>query len=279
VDISDPADPIEIGCYDDIPGGYDTLGYAEGVAVLGNYAYLADGDSGLVILDISDPTHPVQTGYCDTPGEACNIAVTDDYAFVADWPEGLQIIDVTDPSHPTIAGHHDLPGRAYGVAVAGQLAYVADWDAGLQIVNVSNPSEPTIAGYYNTPGHAYGVAVAGKYAYVADQDHFEIFDCSAALGVGSSDFIPHPSSLILYPAYPNPFNLQTAISFQLSAFSPIRLAAYDIWGRETAVIAEGNYQAGSHRIIWNAPSAPAGEYFIRMTAGGLVQTQPVTLLK
>jgi hypothetical protein len=31
-------------------GGYDTSGYAQGVAVSGNYAYVADSDGGLVIL-------------------------------------------------------------------------------------------------------------------------------------------------------------------------------------------------------------------------------------
>ncbi len=43
VDVSDPAQPREVGFY-------DTPGYAEGVAVSGSYIYVADRDGGLVIL-------------------------------------------------------------------------------------------------------------------------------------------------------------------------------------------------------------------------------------
>ncbi|MBI4726783.1 hypothetical protein HY768_06115 [candidate division TA06 bacterium] len=44
-------------------GYYDTPGYARGVAVSGSYAYVADGDSGLRIIDISDPSSPTEIGY------------------------------------------------------------------------------------------------------------------------------------------------------------------------------------------------------------------------
>ncbi|MBC7115944.1 MAG: hypothetical protein H5T93_02760 [Pseudothermotoga sp.] len=36
----------------------DTDGYAWDVQVSGNYAYIADGGNGLVIVDITDPTNP-----------------------------------------------------------------------------------------------------------------------------------------------------------------------------------------------------------------------------
>ena len=39
-------------------GGYDTSGYALGVAVAGNYAYVADGDAGLQVIDVSNPANP-----------------------------------------------------------------------------------------------------------------------------------------------------------------------------------------------------------------------------
>jgi len=51
VDVSDPADPVELGAW-------DSPGYAEGVAVSGSYAYVADGPYGLRVVDLSDPAHP-----------------------------------------------------------------------------------------------------------------------------------------------------------------------------------------------------------------------------
>jgi len=49
-------------------GYYDTPGSAQGVAVSGAYAYVADYDGGLRIISVSDPAHPAEVGYYDTPG-------------------------------------------------------------------------------------------------------------------------------------------------------------------------------------------------------------------
>ena len=147
-------------------GFYNTPGSAWGVAVAGGYAYVADGGSGLRVVDVSTPSNPTEVGFYDTPGGAEGVAVAAGYAYVADG-YGLRVVDVSDPTNPTEVGFYDTPGSAHGVAVAGGYAYVTDWQ-GLRVVDVSTPSDPTEVGFYDTPGWAEGVAVAGGYAYVAD---------------------------------------------------------------------------------------------------------------
>ncbi len=78
---------------------------------------------------------------------------------------------------------------------------------------------------------------------------------------------------------PNPFNASTALSFKLQAASNIKLAVYDIAGREVAVLAQGFYPAGAHRMVWDAYNASSGIYFVKLTAGKSVQTQKLLLLK
>ena len=51
-------------------GGYDTSGYAWGVAVSGNYAYVADDAAGLQVIDVSNPANCVRVGGYDTSGTA-----------------------------------------------------------------------------------------------------------------------------------------------------------------------------------------------------------------
>jgi len=102
------------------------------VAVVGGYAYVADG-RGLRVVDISDPTNPAEVGFYDTPGYAYDVAVAGGYAYVADG-RGLRVVDVSDPSNPTEVGFYDTPGSAADVAVAGGYAYVADWNGGLLIL-------------------------------------------------------------------------------------------------------------------------------------------------
>ena len=151
-------------------GTYDTPSYAEGVQVVGNYAYVADDYSGLQIINISNPAAPTLTGSYDTTGYAYGVQVVGNYAYVADAYSGLQIINISNPAAPTLAGSYDTTGYAYWVQVVGKYAYVADFYSGLQIINISNPAAPTLTGSYDTPSYAFEVQVVGNYAYVADWD-------------------------------------------------------------------------------------------------------------
>jgi hypothetical protein len=165
------AENVELVGHIDIPGS------ASGVAVEGNYAYIAesrvwDGSQyvggGLRIIDVSNPAIPTEVGIYDAIGWAHGIAVTGTYAYVVDGT-GLHIVNVTNPAAPNQVGFYDTPGSANDVVTRGDYAYIADWTSGLRIINVSNPVAPIEVGFYDTPAGADDVAVVGDYAYVADQ--------------------------------------------------------------------------------------------------------------
>ena len=149
-------------------GSYDTTDYARDVTVVGNYAYVADSNSGLVVVDVSDPLNPTRVGSYDTLDYARAVAVAGDYAYVADSNSGLVVIDVSDPANPTRVGRYDISGYTRGVALSGSYAYVADEVNGLLVVDVSNPANLTLVSRYDTLDYARAVTVAGDYAYVAD---------------------------------------------------------------------------------------------------------------
>jgi uncharacterized membrane protein len=70
---------------------------------------------------------------------------------------------------------------------------------------------------------------------------------------------------------PNPFRGSTQLRFDLPVRSQVRLTIYDISGRETATLANGEFEAGRHQVMWSGVSrsgrgAQAGIYFIRMEA-------------
>ncbi len=90
IDVSNPANPQRVG-------GYDTSGYAYGVAVSGNYAYVADYDAGLQVIDVSNPANPQRVGGYDTSGSAYGVAVSGNYAYVADGDWGLMILGPRTP--------------------------------------------------------------------------------------------------------------------------------------------------------------------------------------
>ena len=60
----------------------------------GNYVYVADGDSGLRVIDISNPAAPFETGFYDTPGEARGVFVSGDLIYLANR-SSLMILQFT----------------------------------------------------------------------------------------------------------------------------------------------------------------------------------------
>jgi hypothetical protein len=160
VGVAPAADSLNVRLvgYCDIPAE------AEHVVVRGGYAYVADAESGLLVVSVSDPAHPSVVGRCST-GFALDVGVAGDYAYVTAGHSGLRVISVSDPAHPIEVGHCDMPQYTWGVVVADSCAYIADGDAGLRVISVSDPSHPTELGYCLTPS-GYDVAVVGDYAYV-----------------------------------------------------------------------------------------------------------------
>ncbi len=134
-------------------GHFDTSGDARNVAVISNYAYVADGDNGLVILDISNPKTPVLVSSYDTDGIAYDVVVDATNAYVADGANGLVIVSITNKANPSLAGWTNTPGTASGVAVQSNYVYLADGTNSLMTFDVSNPALPRVTAddsyYYN----------------------------------------------------------------------------------------------------------------------------------
>ncbi|MCP3999200.1 MAG: hypothetical protein GY722_29665, partial [bacterium] len=150
------------------------------ISISGDHAFVADGEQGFNVIDISDPTNPTYAGGYNTPGWAVGVTVTGDYAFVADELSGLQIIDITDPASPDLIGTYDTPGLAVGVAVSGDHAFVADYEAGLHVIDISDPTSPTLAGSYADEWPIVtGLAISGDNAFVIDDFyHLRVIDIS-----------------------------------------------------------------------------------------------------
>ena len=88
-----------------------------------------------------------------------------------------------------------------------------------------------------------------------------------------------PESFMLLQNYPNPFNPKTVISGQWSVTSVIRLAVYDVLGREVAVLANGRYPAGRYDFAFDGSNLSSGVYFYRLVAGNFTTVRKMTLMK
>ncbi len=89
-----------------------------------------------------------------------------------------------------------------------------------------------------------------------------------------------PAQTALKSNYPNPFNPDTQIPFQLSESGQVTMKVFDILGREvTALIQNEEYSAGTHQVTFDGSNLSSGTYLIRMEANGKVFTNQMMLIK
>jgi hypothetical protein len=127
-----------------LTGNYDTFGSAYDLAVQGNYAYVADGYSGVQILNISNLTSPTHVGDYYSSDNVQDVDISGDYAYVANSYSGIQILNISNANNPTLVGSYDTPDNANGIAVVNNYVYVADGSSGVLIFNVKLSQNVTI---------------------------------------------------------------------------------------------------------------------------------------
>lgn len=88
-----------------------------------------------------------------------------------------------------------------------------------------------------------------------------------------------PSTFALQQNYPNPFNPATRIEYTLPSRSNVQIRVYDLLGREVAVLVNGEREAGTHAVQFDARKLSSGIYFYRMNAGQFVQTRSMMVVK
>lgn len=88
-----------------------------------------------------------------------------------------------------------------------------------------------------------------------------------------------PNKYKISQNFPNPFNPNTQIVFDLPVTSYTRLQVYDILGRKVELLIDEKLAAGSFKYEWDASSYPSGVYFYKLQAGEFSETKKMVLLK
>jgi len=134
-------------------------GFANGVAVSGQYAFVASGAAGLQVVDVSsDRMSPTIVTSLSLPGNANDITIAGHIAYVAAGSEGLQAVDITSPTAPVLVGSLSTGGTALDINVRGTTAYVAN-ETSLFLANVANPASISAISTLPLSGLIQGVDV------------------------------------------------------------------------------------------------------------------------
>jgi hypothetical protein len=217
--------------YNAVPPKIRWSTYMVGAKSAGGAFYFSEADSGYALDNLS-PNAPI--------------------AVVASSRRSGNLVTWSVPSSEDVTGY-----RLYRSSYASVTA-----NEGFLVGATSAPS------YLDTKGIAYG----SKYFYIVTSldssgnesppsQPVSIMNVTA-LGEKRPEL---PSEFALLQNFPNPFNPATTIRFALPAESHVRLAIYDVLGRQITLLLDGELPAGYHSALW-IPQGGSGIFFYRLEA-------------
>ncbi len=168
-DITDPGNPLDVS-------EIVTPTVINAILVKSNYVFVANIDSGLGIIDISDIQNPKIVSYVPLEGYDSFLSIRGDVVFFSTSNE-VHAIDITDANNPVEIGM--IEQGAIRSTVFGDYLYLADRGDGCAIVDVSNPQNMMEIGRIEEGSYYYDVAVQDDYAYLAISDSLLIYNISA----------------------------------------------------------------------------------------------------
>ena len=136
------------------------------VLLEGTVAYVADFDTGIKVLDLSDATNPAVLGEDWTVGSPDSITKAGNYLLLGVGALGVEMIDVSDPASPTSVGLVDVGGTVVDVSAAGGKIFVSTLSSGVHMYHVTESGEMTPAGVYQNLGWVEDTEVRGKELHV-----------------------------------------------------------------------------------------------------------------
>lgn len=108
----------------------------------------------------------------------------------------------------------------------------------------------------------------------------EIVLKTASLTVGvENETSTTPGNYSLGQNYPNPFNPLTTINIELPVDNNVKLALFDMTGKEVMTILNEFRTAGRHTVLVNASRISSGTYYYRMTSGSFSETKKLVVVK
>lgn len=204
VETTDPTAPAPVGTLD-APGRSSDAAYSDGVL------FIAAEDRGLRMVDIHDPSHPVELGYSQVVPQVAGVAVRGDIAYVPGYSsQGLVAVDVSDPAAPVIVGNAPGAGGEW-VTLAGDHAYVVNPHFGVYVVDVSTSALPVLVGTLDLPsgtGESWEwPVVSGDHVFVRNNHNdpsvaiIDVGDPAAPVLVGSIDVNANVAGLAVTGAW------------------------------------------------------------------------------
>ncbi|MFC2092741.1 right-handed parallel beta-helix repeat-containing protein [Bacteroidota bacterium] len=252
-----------IGCY------YDSSPEIRGDTILYNETDLITGYGGGLDVYINSSPHIVQNiighnkaafGGGISCYDNCNPSIDSNY-ILYNSGDGIYSANSSNP----VIHYNNIYGNSYNSKCG-----VRNIDASI-IINAENNWWGNASGPYNpvtNPG-GQGDTVSNYVDYTPWLLIIGIKNLQQGI----------PNSFLLYQNYPNPFNPKTYIRFDVQYSSHVKLAIYDILGKEITTLVNERLRAGSYKVDWDGSGYPSGVYFYKLITNNFVNVKKMVLIK
>jgi hypothetical protein len=166
-------------------GEHWTAGKSYDVQLRGDYAYIANGSSGLTVVDLANPEEPVIVETFEVPTIAKDLFIDDNRLYLLSGYSRFSIYDIIEDSQLVRLSYFDNNyAKTSNFFVDGDYVYLTEGltnnpsDGYVLIVDISDPANPfaiDTMGYFL---HPYSVVVDSGYAYLTTYYDFRIYDVS-----------------------------------------------------------------------------------------------------
>jgi len=154
-----PDESVGMGGYKIIKK-YETYGDAQDVVKKGNYLYIAQGEGGMLILDVTDPENPQEVSVVSegARGYSTKLVLYDTIAYIAAGSFGVTVVDISDPYNPHVSVSNTSSIKpAKNLHVYGKYLLAALSEVGVKVVNIEYPVQPDPRTLIEPTGYAMAI--------------------------------------------------------------------------------------------------------------------------
>jgi hypothetical protein len=182
---------------------------------------------------------------------------------------------VNNAAYGDVTGYLAVPPASYTLDVKDSSGAVTVASFGADLSGLRKGAAAVFASGFLTPSTNQNGPAFGLFAALANGTVVQFGTVTSV----QERIDVTPQTYELSQNYPNPFNPTTQITFSVPREGYAKLTVYNAIGQEVAVLADGNFGAGTYRVAFDAASLPSGSYFYRIQAGDFSSIKKMMLVK
>jgi len=269
IDVSDIYQPKSVGVF---VADY----YPKCTTIKDSVLFLATQGAGLRMIDIKNPSQPVEINVFNDSSDIGISAANGDVLYV-DKVDTFFVLDISYPSDPYILGSltKSISGSSLNIETMMGYVYLKDG-----IIDVSEPAFPKELVSSSEFEYSYDIQAKDNLILVSNIYGGGIWILKNNLITSViKNYSDQVIDFQLLQNYPNPFNTNTTIGFEIPQKEKVMIGIFNVLGQRVKILLNKEMEMGKHKVNFDATGFSSGIYFYKLSAGRNSVTKKMVILK